>query len=104
MTEGLTKDSYTIGEVVTRLKPEFPTLSVSKIRYLERRRLINLSRTRGGETVFSNPDSAPLGVISTRPKQEEPPAQGVKKTTAGGAPPPTTHSSGDGSRGRQARA
>ena len=29
-------------------EPEFPALSVSKIRYLERRRLINLSRTRGG--------------------------------------------------------
>ncbi len=43
-----TKDSFTIGEVVERLRPEFPTLSVSKIRYLERRRLINLSRTRGG--------------------------------------------------------
>ena len=43
-----TKDSFTIGEVVERLRPEFPALSVSKIRYLERRRLINLSRTRGG--------------------------------------------------------
>ena len=44
---GTTKDSYTIGEVVARLRPEFPTLSVSKIRYLERRRLITLTRTRG---------------------------------------------------------
>ena len=31
---GGSKDSYTIGEVVERLRPEFPTLSVSKIRYL----------------------------------------------------------------------
>ena len=31
-----TKDSFTIGEVVERLRPEFPALSVSKIRYLER--------------------------------------------------------------------
>ena len=29
-----TKDSFTIGEVVERLRPEFPALSVSKIRYL----------------------------------------------------------------------
>src|SRR3712207_9111297 len=43
-----TKDRYTIGEGVARLRPEFPTLSVSKIRYLERRRLIKLNRPRGG--------------------------------------------------------
>lgn len=48
------KDHYTIGEVVARLRKEFPTLSVSKVRYLERRRLITLTRTRGG-TVFSLP-------------------------------------------------
>ena len=51
-----TKDSFTIGEVVERLRPEFPTLSVSKIRYLERRRLINLTRTRGGYRLFSSQD------------------------------------------------
>src|SRR5215212_7463536 len=65
MTEGGTKDSYTIGEVVARLRPEFPTLSVSKIRYLERRRLINLSRTRGGYRLFSNQDIELLRYILT---------------------------------------
>jgi DNA-binding transcriptional MerR regulator len=66
MVEGGTKDSYTIGEVVARLRPEFPTLSVSKIRYLERRRLINLSRTRGGYRLFSNQDIELLRYILTR--------------------------------------
>ena len=51
---GSGKDHYTIGEVVARLRKEFPTLSVSKVRYLERRRLINLTRTAEG-TGYSPP-------------------------------------------------
>src|SRR5688572_32384945 len=65
-----TKDSFTIGEVVERLRPEFPTLSVSKIRYLERRRLINLSRTRGGYRLFSSQDIELLRYILTLQDKE----------------------------------
>ena len=67
---GGSKDSYTIGEVVERLRPEFPTLSVSKIRYLERRRLINLSRTRGGYRLFSGQDIELLKYILTLQDKE----------------------------------
>lgn len=49
-------DRFTIGEVVSSLQEEFPALSVSKVRYLERRSLINLERTNGGYRLFSTKD------------------------------------------------
>ena len=97
-TESATKDSYTIGEVVARLRPEFPTLSVSKIRYLERRRLINLSRTRGGYRLFSNQDIELLRYILTLQDKEYLPLKVIKKRIEGGAPVPTRDSSGELSR------
>jgi DNA-binding transcriptional MerR regulator len=98
VTEGATKDSYTIGEVVARLKPEFPTLSVSKIRYLERRRLINLSRTRGGYRLFSNQDIELLRYILTLQDKEYLPLKVIKKRIEGGAPVTTRDASGELSR------
>jgi DNA-binding transcriptional MerR regulator len=89
MVEGAAKDakdSYTIGEVVARLRPEFPTLSVSKIRYLERRRLINLSRTRGGYRLFSNQDIELLRYILTLQDKEYLPLKVIKKRIEGGMP------------------
>ena len=85
-TYGGSKDSYTIGEVVARLRPEFPTLSVSKIRYLERRRLINLSRTRGGYRLFSNQDIELLRYILTLQDKEYLPLKVIKKRIEGGMP------------------
>lgn len=93
MENGGTKDSYTIGEVVTRLRQDFPTLSVSKIRYLERRRLINLTRTRGGYRLFSSQDVELLRYILTLQDKEYLPLKVIKKRIEGGAPVPT---SGDG--------
>jgi DNA-binding transcriptional MerR regulator len=98
ITEGATKDSYTIGEVVARLRPEFPTLSVSKIRYLERRRLINLSRTRGGYRLFSNQDIELLRYILTLQDKEYLPLKVIKKRIEGGAPLTARDSSGELSR------
>ncbi len=93
ITQGTTEDSYTIGEVVARLKPEFPSLSVSKIRYLERRRLINLSRTRGGYRLFSNQDIELLRYILTLQDKEYLPLKVIKKRIEGGAPVTTRDSS-----------
>jgi DNA-binding transcriptional MerR regulator len=99
ITEGATnKDSYTIGEVVAQLRPEFPTLSVSKIRYLERRRLINLSRTRGGYRLFSNQDIELLRYILTLQDKEYLPLKVIKKRIEGGAPLTARDSSGELSR------
>lgn len=84
MRRGGSKDSYTIGEVVERLRPEFPTLSVSKIRYLERRRLINLTRTRGGYRLFSGQDIELLKYILTLQDKEYLPLKVIKKRIEGG--------------------
>ena len=89
------KDSYTIGEVVARLRQEFPTLSVSKIRYLERRRLINLTRTRGGYRLFSPQDVELLRYILTLQDKEYLPLKVIKKRIEGGAPVPTSGDSGN---------
>lgn len=83
---GSPKDHYTIGEVVERLKPEFPTLSVSKIRYLERRRLINLNRTRGGYRLFTEQDVELLRYILKLQEEEYLPLKVIKKRIEGGAP------------------
>lgn len=83
---GGSKDHYTIGEVVARLRKEFPTLSVSKVRYLERRRLISLSRTRGGYRLFSAQDVEMLRYILTLQDKEYLPLKVIKKRIEGGMP------------------
>ena len=92
------KDHYTIGEVVDRLRKEFPTLSVSKVRYLERRRLINLTRTRGGYRLFSPQDVEMLRYILTLQDKEYLPLKVIKKRIEGGMPIAAGESGGDLSR------
>ena len=41
-------EALTIGEVIGRLAPDFPDLTVSKIRYLESGGLISPERTPAG--------------------------------------------------------
>ncbi len=94
MESGNTRDKYTIGEVVEQLRPEFPTLSVSKIRYLERRRLISLSRTRGGYRLFSPQDVELLRYILKLQEEEYLPLKVIKKRIESGVPIST---SGDSS-------
>jgi DNA-binding transcriptional MerR regulator len=45
--------SLTIGAVCELLKTDFPTISISKIRYLEDQRLITPKRTGGGYRLYS---------------------------------------------------
>jgi DNA-binding transcriptional MerR regulator len=71
---------------------------VSKIRYLERRRLINLSRTRGGYRLFSNQDIELLRYILTLQDKEYLPLKVIKKRIEGGAPVTNADSAGDLSR------
>lgn len=65
-----TGDRFTIGEVVSSLREEFPTLSVSKVRYLERRRLLELERTSGGYRLFTEEDIELLRQILTLQENE----------------------------------
>ncbi len=52
-----------IGEVVRRLRDEFPDISISKIRYLEDEGLLTPRRTRGGYRLFSGDDLERLQTI-----------------------------------------
>jgi DNA-binding transcriptional MerR regulator len=53
----------TIGAVCTRLRDEFPDISISKIRYLEDQGLLAPRRTRGGYRLFSEDDVERLQTI-----------------------------------------
>jgi DNA-binding transcriptional MerR regulator len=52
-----------IGEVVRRLRDEFPDVSISKIRFLEDEGLLSPQRTRGGYRLFSEHDVERLETI-----------------------------------------
>ena len=53
----------TIGKVVERLKPTYPDLSVSKIRYLQDEGLVNPSRSEGGYRLYSERDVQRLETV-----------------------------------------
>ena len=95
---GGSKDHFTIGAVGARLRKEFPTLSVSKVRYLERRRLITLTRTRGGYRLFSPQDVEMLRYILTLQDKEYLPLKVIKKRIEGGMPVAAGEPGGDLSR------
>jgi DNA-binding transcriptional MerR regulator len=58
MSEGLS-----IGELISHLKGEFPDLTVSKVRFLEGKGLINPGRSSSGYRSFSDEDIARLRYI-----------------------------------------
>jgi DNA-binding transcriptional MerR regulator len=58
MSEGLS-----IGELISNLMEEFPDLTVSKVRFLESRGLINPGRSSSGYRSFSDEDVARLRYI-----------------------------------------
>ena len=53
----------TIGQVLARLKPEFPDLSSSKLRFLEERELVTPVRTQSGYRKFSPADMDRLRIV-----------------------------------------
>ncbi|HET8588382.1 MAG TPA: MerR family transcriptional regulator [Nakamurella sp.] len=62
--EGAGSAGYlSIGAVLTRLRPEFPDLSVSKIRFLESEQLVTPTRTASGYRQFSAADVARLRYV-----------------------------------------
>lgn len=53
----------TIGKVVRKLQPQYPDLSVSKVRFLEDEGLLNPQRTSGGYRLYSQRDVDRLETI-----------------------------------------
>jgi DNA-binding transcriptional MerR regulator len=57
------RDYLTIGEVVQRLQPSYPDLSISKVRFLEEEGLVSPERTAGGYRKFAQSDVARVEMI-----------------------------------------
>ena len=60
----------TIGAVCDLLKPEFPDLSISKLRYLEDQELVTPRRTSGGYRLYGPRDVERLRTILTLQRDE----------------------------------
>jgi len=67
-----------IGEVVRRLREEFPDISISKIRYLEDEGLLTPRRTQGGYRLFSAEDVERLQTILRLQRDEFLPLRVIK--------------------------
>jgi DNA-binding transcriptional MerR regulator len=74
----------TIGKVVKKLQPNYPDLSVSKVRYLEDEGLLNPSRTPGGYRLYSQLDVRRLETILYLQKNKFMPLQVIKEELAKG--------------------
>ncbi len=72
----------TIGAVCERLKPEFPDISISKIRYLEGEGLVNPQRTQGGYRLFSEEDVDRLETILRLQRDEFLPLRVIRQELA----------------------
>ncbi len=69
----------TIGSVVERLRPEFPDISVSKLRYLEEQGLVAPQRTKSGYRLFSETDFRRLVRVLTMQRDEYLPLKVIRR-------------------------
>jgi DNA-binding transcriptional MerR regulator len=70
--------THTIGEVINLLRPEFPDISVSKVRFLESRGLIQPSRSSSGYRVFSDEDVQRIQYVLTEQRDHYLPLKVIK--------------------------
>jgi DNA-binding transcriptional MerR regulator len=74
----------TIGAVCKALSPEFPDISISKIRYLEDQRLLAPQRSSGGYRKYSGEDVARLRTILRLQRDEFLPLRVIRQELANG--------------------
>ena len=92
-----TRDYLSIGEVLEALKPEFPDISVSKIRFLETEGLIAPGRTSSGYRKFYDADVAHLRQVLELQRDQFLPLKVIKKRLAqGGGVIPAARARGGG--------
>src|ERR671922_2892182 len=72
----------TIGSVCSRLKDEFPDISISKIRYLEDQGLLSPRRTQGGYRLFTEEDVDRLETILRLQRDEFLPLRVIRQELA----------------------
>jgi DNA-binding transcriptional MerR regulator len=80
----------TIGQVVDQLKPDFPDLSITKVRYLEDRGLVTPSRTPGRYRKYTGADIRRLRTILTLQRDQYLPLEIIRESlgpAAGGLGP-----------------
>jgi DNA-binding transcriptional MerR regulator len=75
----MSESSLNIGEVLARLRPEFPDISPSKIRFLEAEGLIEPARSRSGYRQFALADVERLRYILTAQRDEYLPLRVIKE-------------------------
>ena len=80
--------SLTIGAVCKALEPEFPDISISKIRYLEDQKLLAPRRTPGGYRLYSTADVARLRTILRLQRDEFLPLRVIRQELAAGRSEP----------------
>lgn len=71
-----------IGRAVERLKKAYPSLSISKVRYLEDEGLIKFTRTKGGYRLFTEEDVERLAEILRLQKEDFLPLAVIKARMA----------------------
>jgi DNA-binding transcriptional MerR regulator len=84
MAEGVRGKTMTIGAVCKGLKPEFPEISISKIRYLEDQKLLQPKRTAGGYRLYSQQDLTRLRTILRLQRDEFLPLRVIRQELARG--------------------
>lgn len=92
-----TAQSMTIGEVLSLLSPDFPEVSISKIRFLEAEGLISPRRAPSGYRRFSDDDVDQLRLVLTAQRDRYLPLKVIKDHLTAGTlkalvHPPAPHS------------
>ena len=85
MSEQPAHGQFGISEVLAQLRPEFPDISTSKIRFLEAKGLIEPARSRSGYRRFSAEDIERLRYILTVQRDSYLPLQVIRERLADGA-------------------
>src|ERR1700720_3140749 len=85
MSEQSARGQFGIGEVLAQLRPEFPDISTSKIRFLEAEGLIEPARSRSGYRRFSAADIERLRFILTMQRDSYLPLRVIRERLADGA-------------------
>jgi DNA-binding transcriptional MerR regulator len=86
MGEPERRGQFGIGEVLAQLRPEFPDISTSKIRFLEAEGLIEPARSHSGYRRFSAADIERLRDILTMQRDSYLPLRVIRERLAPGVP------------------
>jgi DNA-binding transcriptional MerR regulator len=85
------RDYLSIGEVLDAVRPEFPDVSISKIRFLESEGLLEPERTSSGYRKFYEKDVSKLRYILTLQRDHFMPIKVIKDRIQTGAPAPVSN-------------